>query len=77
MSFTGLGITEICSYCGTYCNYPSSSELVSMVEINKLRERYKDTKRGVAHKAECNCCGASTLRWVDEKIKCNYCGELV
>jgi len=48
-----------------------------MVEMNKLKSRYKDTKIGVVHRAKCDLCGTVTVRWSDEKIKCKYCGELV
>jgi len=66
---------KVCSYCGTCCNYIGSQELTSMVEMNKLRSRYKDTKTGVMHKVECDFCGTSTIRWSDEKIECKYCGD--
>ena len=77
MTFITLGVTDPCNYCGTYCNYPMSGETVSMIKMNELRRRHKDTKTGVAHRAECDCCGTITLRWSDEKIKCEYCGELI
>ena len=72
-----MSLLKGCSFCGTCCGYNESIEVLSMVEMNKLRRRYKDTKTRVMDRVDCDYCGTRTLRWNDEKIECKYCGELV
>ena len=72
-----MSLIKPCNYCGTYCNYTASNEVISMVKINELRSKIKDTKTGVMDRAVCSYCGTVNIKWKDKKIKCNYCGELL